>query len=95
MVQTLHRALLDADGDLGLDFLDGHRVTFDFKDHLIQVSEPRARFSANRVRASPASKSPFAPAPVHHAGEEFTTVSGERAVYVSKLRSYGKYHPAH
>jgi predicted aspartyl protease len=54
MVPTLHRALLDADGYLGLDFLDGHRVTFDFKDHLVQVSEPRAKFSANWVRENEA-----------------------------------------
>jgi predicted aspartyl protease len=53
-VPTLSRSLLDADGYLGLDFLDGHRVTFDFKNHLIQVSEPRARFSANWVRENEA-----------------------------------------
>jgi predicted aspartyl protease len=47
MVPTLSRSLLDADGYLGLDFLDGHRVTFDFQNHLLQVSEPRTRFSAN------------------------------------------------
>lgn len=54
MVPTLGRALLDADGYLGLDFLDGHRVTLDFKDRLIQVSEPRARFSANWTRENEA-----------------------------------------
>jgi predicted aspartyl protease len=54
MVPTLSRALLDADGYLGLDFLDGHRVTFDFRNHLLQVSEPRARFSANWVRENEA-----------------------------------------
>jgi predicted aspartyl protease len=54
MVPTLSRSLLDADGYLGLDFLDGHRVTFDFKNHLLQVSEPRARFSANWVRENEA-----------------------------------------
>jgi hypothetical protein len=47
MVPTLSRSLLDADGYLGLDFLDGHRVTFDFENHLLQVSEPRARFIAS------------------------------------------------
>jgi predicted aspartyl protease len=59
MLPTLSRSLLDADGYLGLDFLDGHRVTFDFRNHLLQVSEPRSRFSANwvpeneaRIRAS-------------------------------------------
>jgi hypothetical protein len=50
IVPTLSRSLLDADGYLGLDFLDGHRVTFDFKNHVLQVSKPRARFSANWVR---------------------------------------------
>jgi hypothetical protein len=54
MVPTLSRSLLDADGYLGLDFLDGHRVTFDFKNHLLQVSEPRARFSAAWVRENEA-----------------------------------------
>jgi gag-polyprotein putative aspartyl protease len=54
MMPTLSRSLLDADGYLGLDFLDGHRVTFDFQKHLLQVSEPRARFSANWVRENEA-----------------------------------------
>jgi predicted aspartyl protease len=53
-VPTLSRSLLDADGYLGLDFLDGHRVTFDFEHHLLQVSEPRTRFSANWVRENEA-----------------------------------------
>ncbi len=51
---TLSRSLLDADGYLGLDFLDGHRVTFDFRNHLLQISEPRARFSANWLRENEA-----------------------------------------
>src|SRR5271165_2136780 len=54
LVPTLSRSLLDADGYLGLDFLDGHRVTFDFQKHLLQVSEPRSRFSANWVRENEA-----------------------------------------
>lgn len=54
MLPTLSRLLLDADGYLGLDFLDGHRVTFDFQNHLLQVSEPRTRFSANWVRENEA-----------------------------------------
>jgi predicted aspartyl protease len=53
-VPTLSRSLLDADGYLGLDCLDGHRVTFDFKNHVLQVSEPRARFSANWARENEA-----------------------------------------
>jgi predicted aspartyl protease len=54
MVPILSRSLLDADGYLGLDFLDGHRVTFDFRNHLLQVNEPRTRFSANWVRENEA-----------------------------------------
>jgi predicted aspartyl protease len=54
MVPTLSRSLLDADGYLGLDFLDGHRVTFDFQNHLLQVGDPRARFSANWIRENEA-----------------------------------------
>ncbi|MDB6099053.1 MAG: hypothetical protein QOK23_653 [Gammaproteobacteria bacterium] len=54
VVPTLSRALLQADGYLGLDFLDGHRVTFDFKNHILQVSEPRARLSASWKRENEA-----------------------------------------
>ena len=54
VVPTLSRSLLDADGYLGLDFLDGHRVTFDFKNHTLQVSEPRAKFSASWARENEA-----------------------------------------
>jgi predicted aspartyl protease len=54
VVPTLSRTLLEADGYLGLDFLDGHRVTFDFKNHILQVSEPRARLSAGWVRENEA-----------------------------------------
>jgi predicted aspartyl protease len=59
VVPVLPRALLEADGYLGLDTLDRHRVTLDFKNHTLQVSEPRSRFSAwwvrqneSRIRAS-------------------------------------------
>jgi predicted aspartyl protease len=54
LVPILSRSLLDADGYLGLDFLDGCRVTFDFKNHLLKVSEPRARFSVNWLRENEA-----------------------------------------
>ncbi len=54
MLPTLSRSLLDADGYLGLDFLDGHRVTFDFQNHLLQISEPRPRSSASWVRGNEA-----------------------------------------
>jgi predicted aspartyl protease len=53
-VPTLPRSMLEADGYLGLDTLDGHRVTFDFKHHTLQVSKPRSRLSAYWVRDSEA-----------------------------------------
>jgi predicted aspartyl protease len=53
-VPTLPRSLLDADGYLGLDFLDGHRVTFDFKGGLLQVSDSHPKFSADWTRPSEA-----------------------------------------
>jgi predicted aspartyl protease len=45
VVPTLPRSALGADGYLGLDTLDGHRVTFDFKNHTLLVSEPHSRLS--------------------------------------------------
>ena len=53
-VPTVPRSLLDADGYLGLDFLDGHRVTFDFKGGLLQVSDSRPKLSADWIRPSEA-----------------------------------------
>jgi predicted aspartyl protease len=50
VVPLLPRSMLDADGYLGLDTLDGHRVTFDFKNHTLQVSEPRSRLGALWVK---------------------------------------------
>jgi predicted aspartyl protease len=46
VVPVLPRTMLEADGYLGLDTLDRHRVTLDFKNHTLQVTEPRSRFSA-------------------------------------------------
>ena len=51
-VPTIARSLLGADGYLGLDFLDRHRVTFDFKGGLLQVSDSRPKFSADWTRPS-------------------------------------------
>jgi predicted aspartyl protease len=51
-VPTVARSLLDADGYLGLDFLDGHRVTFDFKANRLQVSESRPKLGADWTRPS-------------------------------------------
>ncbi len=50
VVPTLPRSTLGADGYLGLDALDGHRVTFDFKNHTLQVGAPHSRLSALLVR---------------------------------------------
>jgi predicted aspartyl protease len=50
VVPTLPRSTLGADGYLGLDTLDGHRVTFDFKNHTLQVGAPHSRLSALLVR---------------------------------------------
>lgn len=52
VVPILPRALLQADGYLGLDALDGHRVTFDFKNRSLQVSAPWSRFGALWVRSN-------------------------------------------
>ena len=34
--------------------------------------------------SDPVGKSPFAPAPAHHAGEEFVTTGGDRAVFINE-----------
>jgi predicted aspartyl protease len=54
VVPVLPRTMLEADGYLGLDTLDRHRVTLDFKNHTLQVTEPRSRFSALWVRQNEA-----------------------------------------
>jgi hypothetical protein len=53
-VPTVPRSLLDADGYLGLDFLEGHRVTFDFKGGFLQVGDSRPKLSADWTRPSEA-----------------------------------------
>ena len=50
VVPTLPRSTLGADGYLGLDTLDGHRVTFDFKNHTLQIGAPHSRLSTLLVR---------------------------------------------
>jgi predicted aspartyl protease len=59
VVPVLPGSVLDADGYLGLDTLDGHRVTFDFKNQTLRVNEPRSKLGAlwvkhdeARIRAS-------------------------------------------
>lgn len=39
---VLPRELLDADGYLGLDILDGHRVFMDFRNGLLRLMDPRS-----------------------------------------------------
>jgi predicted aspartyl protease len=40
VVPILPRAYLAADGYLGLDVIDGYRVTLDFKNHTLLITEP-------------------------------------------------------
>jgi hypothetical protein len=44
-VPTLPRSMLDADGYLGLDVLDGRRVIFDFVARTLTVTKPRGFFA--------------------------------------------------
>jgi hypothetical protein len=45
-VPILPRAMLDADGYLGLDVLDGRRVILDFRARTLTVTQPQGFFSA-------------------------------------------------
>ncbi len=45
----LPRSTLAADGYLGLDAINGTRVTFDFKNHQLHIEQPKAIFDAGRV----------------------------------------------
>lgn len=44
---VLPRALLQSDGYLGLDTLDGLRVTFDFRNHALEIGRARSRFASS------------------------------------------------
>jgi len=44
---VLPRALLQADGYLGLDTVDGLRVTFDFRNHALEISRTHSGFSSS------------------------------------------------
>jgi Aspartyl protease len=50
VVPILPRSMILADGYLGLDTLDGHRVTFNFKNHSLEVSAPRSGLAAYWLR---------------------------------------------
>jgi predicted aspartyl protease len=43
VVPVLPRALLEADGYLGLDVIDGYRVTLDFRNQALLIEQPRYR----------------------------------------------------
>ncbi len=43
----LPRALLQADGYLGLDTVDGLRVTFDFRNRALEIGRPHSRFTSS------------------------------------------------
>lgn len=42
---VLSRSNMGADGILGLDAINGSRVTFDFKNHALRIEQPRTRLS--------------------------------------------------
>jgi predicted aspartyl protease len=44
---VLPRSLLQADGYLGLDTLDGLRVTFDFRNHALEIDRAHSRFASS------------------------------------------------
>ena len=46
---VLSRSTLAADGYLGLDAINGTRVTFDFKAHQLHIEQPKAVFDAARA----------------------------------------------
>ena len=47
-VPVLSRALLGIDGYLGLDAIDGYRVTFNFKERALEIATPSPRLVMNR-----------------------------------------------
>jgi predicted aspartyl protease len=47
-VPVLPRTLLGTDGYLGLDAIDGYRVTFDFKNRALEITQPFPRPFVNR-----------------------------------------------
>lgn len=42
-IPVLPRVLMEADGYLGLDAINGSRVTFDFRNHAMRIEQPRMR----------------------------------------------------
>lgn len=53
-IPVLPRAMLAADGYLGLDIIDGMRVTFDFKHHALEIGAAQSRAASYRLRPNEA-----------------------------------------
>jgi predicted aspartyl protease len=49
---VLPRSMLEADGYLGLDTIDGFRVTFDFKNHALEIGEALSRSASYLIRSN-------------------------------------------
>ncbi len=51
---VLPRPMLEADGYIGRDTIDGFRVTFDFKNHALEIGQGHSRFASYPVRSNEA-----------------------------------------
>jgi hypothetical protein len=51
---VLPRSMLEADGYIARDTIDGFRVTFDFKNHALEVGQAHFRFASYPVRSNEA-----------------------------------------
>lgn len=49
---VLPRPMLEADGYIGRDTIDGFRVTFDFKNHALEIGQAHSRFASYPVRSN-------------------------------------------
>ncbi len=50
-VPVLSRSLLDADGYLGLDVIDGYRVTLDFRNHELEIGQSHHTWQSSRSQS--------------------------------------------
>lgn len=48
------RPMLEADGYIGRDTIDGFRVAFDFKNHALEIGQGHSRFASYPVRSNEA-----------------------------------------
>jgi hypothetical protein len=51
---VMPRPMLEADGYIGRDTIDGFRVTFDFKNHALEIGQGHSRFASYPVRSNEA-----------------------------------------